>query len=188
MSINLKKGQQISLEKVSPGLEAVFIGLGWDVKSGSGPSFDIDSSVFLVDENEKLVSDKHFIYYNNLKSPEASVEHMGDNRTGAGEGDDEVVLVNLTKVPPQVQKIIFTVTIYEGEQRQQSFGQIQNAYVRMVDVKSKNELLRYDLDEEYSSETAMMMAELHREGDKWGFGAIGEGYAGGLEASLQRFN
>ena len=190
MSISLKKGERVSLEKVAPGLEAVLVGLGWNInKTDSGSDFDLDVSVFMLGSNEKIVSDKHFIFYNNAKSPDpsASVEYMGDNRTGAGEGDDEVVLVNLTKVPDDVQKLVFTVTIYEADKRSQNFGQVDNAYVRLVDVKTKKEVLRYDLAEDYSIETALIMAELYRKDGTWRMSAIGSGYQGGLEALLNRY-
>lgn len=191
MAISLQKGQKISLEKVSPGLEAVFIGLGWDVKAtDTGADFDLDSSVFLVGSDEKLVSDKHLIFYNNRNSPDpdSSVKHMGDNLTGYGEGDDEAVIVDLRKVPPAIQKIVFTVTIYEAETRRQNFGQVRNAFVRLVDVKTKQELIRYDLDEDYSTETAMIMAELYRQDEDWRMNAVGAGYTGGLQALLDRFS
>lgn len=191
MSISLKKGERISLEKVAPGLEAVLVGLGWDVNAtDSGGDFDLDTSVFMLGSNEKIVSEKHFIFYNNPKSPDgdASVEYMGDNRTGAGEGEDEVVLVNLTKVPNEVQKLVFTVTIYEADQRRQNFGQVSNAFVRLVDVKTKNEILRYDLAEDYSIETALIMAELYRKDGAWRMSAVGAGYQGGLEALLNRYH
>lgn len=191
MSISLKKGERISLEKVAPGLEAVLVGLGWDVNAtDSGGDFDLDTSVFMLGSNEKIVSEKHFIFYNNPKSPDsdASVEYMGDNRTGAGEGEDEVVLVNLTKVPNDVQKLVFTVTIYEADQRRQNFGQVSNAFVRLVDVKTKNEILRYDLAEDYSIETALIMAELYRKDGVWRMSAVGAGYQGGLEALLNRYH
>lgn len=190
MSINLTKGQRVSLTKMAPGLEAAFVGLGWDIKaSDTGSDFDIDSSTFLLNESDKLISEQHLIFYNNLKSPDAdtSVEHMGDNRTGAGEGDDEIVLVNLVKIPTDVQKISFVISIYEADERKQNFGQINNAYVRLVDVKSKEEVLRYDLTEDYSIETAMILAELYRKDDEWRVNAIGEGYQGGLPAILERY-
>ncbi|MFB6276371.1 MAG: TerD family protein [Halothece sp.] len=191
MGISLEKGQRVSLEKVSPGLEAVFVGLGWDVnKTDTGSDFDLDTSVFLLGENEKLISDNHLIFYNNLKSPdpENSVEHMGDNLTGAGEGDDEVVIVNLKKVPEDVQKITFVVTIYDAEKRGQNFGQVSNAFVRLVDVKSKEEVLRYDLTEDYSTETALIMGELYKKDGEWRMSAIGDGYEGGLQAILNRYS
>jgi len=191
MGISLQKGQRVSLEKVSPGLEAVFVGLGWDVnKSDTGSDFDLDTSVFLLGNDEKLISDNHLVFYNNLKSPdpENSIEHMGDNLTGAGEGDDEVVIVNLKKVPEDVQKITFVVTIYDGEKRGQNFGQVNNAFVRLVDVKTKEEVLRYDLTEDYSIETAMIMGELYRKDGQWRMSAVGEGYEGGLQAILNRYS
>ncbi|MDR9404716.1 MAG: TerD family protein [Halothece sp. Uz-M2-17] len=191
MGISLQKGQRVSLEKVSPGLEAVFVGLGWDVnKSDTGSDFDLDTSVFLLGEDEKLISDHHLVFYNNLKSPDPdhSVEHMGDNLTGAGEGDDEVIIVNLKKVPEEVQKITFVVTIYDGEKRGQNFGQVSNAFVRLVDVKTKEEVLRYDLTEDYSIETAMIMGELYKKDGQWRMSALGEGYEGGLQAILNRYS
>lgn len=191
MGISLKKGQRVNLEKVAPGLEAVLVGLGWDVNvTDSGGEFDLDASIFLLGTNEKIVSEEHFIFYNNKKSPDpdASVEYMGDNRTGAGEGDDEVILVNLTKIPNNVQKLVFTVTIHEAEQRKQNFGQVNNAFVRLVDVKSKKEVLRYDLAEDYSIETALIMAEIYRKDGTWRMSAVGAGYQGGLQALLDRYH
>ncbi len=190
MAISLIKGQRVSLDKVAPGLEAVFVGLGWDVKTtDTGYNFDLDAAVFLLGANQKLISDEHFIFYNNLASPDPdkSVQHMGDNLTGEGEGDDEVLIVDLRKLPSDVQKIVFTVTIYEAEQRQQNFGQVENAFVRLVDVKSKEELLRFDLTEDFSIETAIIMAELYRKDGQWRFNAVGAGYQGGLAALLNRY-
>ena len=190
MGISLEKGQRVSLEKVAPGLEAVLVGLGWDInQTDSGTDFDIDASIFMLGGNEKIVSEKHFIFYNNPKSPDpdASVEYMGDNSTGAGEGDDEVILVNLKKVPSEVEKLVFTVTIHEADKRQQNFGQVQNAFVRLVDVKTKDEVLRYDLAEDYSIETALILAELYRKDGTWRMNAIGSGYEGGLQALLNRY-
>jgi len=191
MGISLQKGQRVSLEKVSPGLEAVFVGLGWDVNKGdTGSDFDLDTSVFLLGENEKLISDSHLVFYNNLKSPDPdhAIEHMGDNLTGAGEGDDEVVIVNLKKVPDEVQKITFVVTIYDAEKRGQNFGQVSNAFVRLVDVKTKEEVLRYDLTEDYSVETAMIMGELYKKDGQWRMSAVGDGYEGGLQAILNCYS
>ena len=190
MGISLKKGERVSLEKVSPGLEAIFVGLGWDVnQTDSGADFDLDASVFMLGSNEKLISDSHLIFYNNLKSPDAdhAVEHMGDNLTGAGEGDDEVVIVNLKKIPEDVVKLVFVVTIYEADQRKQNFGQVENAFVRIVDVKTKEEVLRYDLTEDYSVETALIMAELYKKEGQWRMSAVGAGYEGGLQAILNRY-
>ena len=191
MGISLQKGERVSLEKASPGLEAVFVGLGWDVnKSDTGSDFDLDASVFLLGENEKLISDSHLVFYNNKKSPDPdnSVEHMGDNLTGAGEGDDEVIIVNLKKVPDDVQKLTFVVTIYDAEKRGQNFGQVSNAFVRLVDVKTKEEVLRYDLTEDYSIETAMIMGELYKKDGQWRMSAVGDGYEGGLQAILNRYS
>lgn len=191
MAISLAKGQRISLEKVSPGLTEVFIGLGWDVKAtDTGHDFDLDSSVFMLNSNEKLISDNHFIFYNNLTSPDPdkSLQHMGDNLTGMGEGDDEVIKVNLKKVPTNVQKIVITVTIHEAQQRGQNFGQVKNAFVRIVNAQTKQEAVRYDLVEDYSIETALIMAELYRKEGEWRLNAVGAGYQGGLQALLNRYS
>ena len=191
MAVSLAKGQRVSLEKVAPGLSEVFIGLGWDVKStDTGYDFDLDSSLFLLGANEKLISDSHFIFYNNLASPDSdkSVQHLGDNLTGIGEGDDEVIKINLKKVPADVQKIVVTVTIHEAQQRKQNFGQVQNAFVRVVNAQTKQEAVRYDLVEDYSIETALIMAELYRKDGEWRLNAVGAGYQGGLQALLDRYS
>jgi len=191
MAVSLTKGQRVSLEKISPGLSEVFIGLGWDVKAtDTGSDFDLDSSLFLLGANEKLISDNHFIFYNNLTSPDPdkSVQHMGDNLTGAGEGDDEVIKINLKKVPNDVQKILVTVTIHEAQQRHQNFGQVQNAFVRLVNAETQQEAVRYDLVEDYSIETALIMAELYRKDGEWRLNAVGSGYQGGLQALLDRYS
>lgn len=191
MAVSLTKGQRVSLDKVAPGLSEVFVGLGWDVKTtDTGQDFDLDSSVFLLGANEKLLSDSHFIFYNNLTSPDPnkSVQHLGDNLTGAGEGDDEVIQINLAKVPADVQKIVVTVTIHEAQQRKQNFGQIKNAFLRIVNIQTKQEAIRYDLVEEYSIETALIMAELYRKDGEWRLNAVGSGYQGGLKALLERYS
>jgi tellurium resistance protein TerD len=191
MAVSLTKGQRISLEKISPGLSEVFVGLGWDVKAtDTGSDFDLDSSLFLLGANEKLISDNHFIFYNNLTSPDPdkSVQHMGDNLTGVGEGDDEVIKINLKKVPNDIQKILITVTIHEAQQRHQNFGQVQNAFVRLVNAETKQEAVRYDLVEDYSIETALIMAELYRKDGEWRLNAVGSGYQGGLQALLDRYS
>lgn len=190
MSISLSKGQRVSLDKVAPGLTAVFIGLGWDVNlTDTGVDFDLDASVFLLNSQEKLISDEHFIFYNNLTSPDPdkSVKHMGDNLTGEGEGDDEVIIVDLRKVPSDVQRIVITVTIHEAEKRGQNFGQVRNAFVRLVNVETKEEVIRYDLEEDFSVETALIMAELYRKQGEWRVNAVGAGYQGGLQALLNRY-
>jgi len=191
MTISLKKGERISLAKVAPSLVAGFIGLGWDVNvTDTGDDFDLDVSVFLLGDNDKLVSDKHFIFYNNLVSPDSdqSVKLLGDNRTGEGEGDDEGLIVDLRKVPADVAKIVVTVTIYEADKRKQNFGQVSNAYIRLVDVQTKEEVLRYDLTEDFSVETAVIMAELYRKDGEWRLNAVGSGFQGGLQALLDRYN
>lgn len=188
MAINLSKGQKISLEKEAPGLKKVVVGLGWDVKrADTGSDFDLDSSVLLLNEAGKLVSDKHFVFYNNLKSPDGAVEHTGDNRTGAGEGDDEQVKVDLSKVSPDVKKILFVVTIHDAEARKQNFGQVSNSYVRLLDEGNNKEVARYDLGEDYSTETAMLMAELYSHNGEWKMTALGTGYAGGLAAVVNQY-
>ncbi|HEY9295002.1 TerD family protein [Microcoleus sp. FACHB-68] len=191
MAVSLAKGQRVSLEKVAPGLTEVLIGLGWDVKAtDTGYDFDLDSSVFMLGANDKLISDNHFIFYNNLTSPDPdkSLQHLGDNLTGLGEGDDEVIKVNLNKVPSNVQKIVVTVTIHEAQQRGQNFGQIRNAFVRVVNAQTKQEAIRYDLVEDYSIETALIMAELYRKDGEWRLNAVGAGYQGGLQALLDRYS
>lgn len=190
MAVTLTKGQRVSLEKVAPGLSEVFVGLGWDVKAtDTGCDFDLDSSVFLLGANGKLISEAHFIFYNNLTSPEAdkSIQHMGDNLTGAGEGDDEVIKIDLKKVPSDIQTIVVTVTIHEAEARRQNFGQVQNAFIRVINSQTNQEVIRYDLVEDYSTETAMIMAELYLKDNEWRINAIGSGYQGGLQALFDRY-
>ena len=191
MTVTLAKGQRVSLEKVAPGLTEVFIGLGWDVKAmDTGYDFDLDASAFMLGRNEKIISDNHFIFYNNLTSPDAakSVEHTGDNLTGAGDGDDEVIKINLPKVPAEVQKIVITVTIHDAAKRGQNFGQVENAFVRVVNAQTNQEVIRYDLVEDYSIETALIMAEIYRKDGEWRLNAVGSGYQGGLQALLDRYS
>ena len=191
MAVTLTKGQRVSLEKVAPGLTEVFVGLGWDVKAmDTGYDFDLDASAFLLGSNEKIISDNHFIFYNNLTSPDSakSVEHTGDNLTGAGDGDDEVIKINLPKVPAEVQKIVITVTIHDAAKRGQNFGQVENAFVRVVNAQTSQEVIRYDLVEDYSIETALIMAEIYRKDGEWRLNAVGSGYQGGLQALLDRYS
>lgn len=191
MAVTLTKGQRVSLDKVAPGLSEIYIGLGWDVKAvDTGFDFDLDASVFLLGSNEKLITDNHFIFYNNLCSPDPakSVQHTGDNLTGAGDGDDEVIKINLQKVPTDVHKVAITVTIHEAEERRQNFGQVVNSFVRVVNAQNTQEVLRYDLVEDYSIETALIMAELYRKDGEWRLNAVGAGYQGGLKALLNRFS
>ncbi|MEJ2415906.1 MAG: TerD family protein [Exilibacterium sp.] len=180
MSVSLTKGGNVNLSKEAPGLSAVFLGMGWDVRATDGKDFDLDASAFMCTEAGKVRSDADFIFYNNLKSADGSVEHTGDNRTGAGEGDDEVVKVDLSKVPADIHKIAFTVTIHEAEKNGQSFGQVSNAFIRVVNQSDGKELARYDLTEDGSTETALIFGELYRHSGEWKFRAVGQGFAGGL--------
>lgn len=180
MSVTLSKGGNVSLTKVAPSLKNVLIGLGWDARPTSGADFDLDASCFMLNERGKVRSDSDFIFYNNLKSVDGSVEHKGDNRTGDGEGDDEVILVKLDKVPADIVKLAFTVTIYEADERRQNFGGVENAYIRIVDDNTGSEIARFDLTEEASTLTAMIFGELYRHNGEWKFRAVGQGYDGGL--------
>lgn len=183
MAVSLKKGQKVDLTKGNPGLSKILIGLGWDVnKYDGGSDFDLDAAAFLLNEGGKVASDEDFIFYGNKTGAAGAVEHMGDNLTGAGEGDDEQIKIELSAVPASISKIAFTVTIYEAEERNQNFGQVSNAFIRVVDEASGNELIRYDLSEDFSIETAVVVAELYRHGGEWKFNAIGSGYQGGLKA------
>jgi tellurium resistance protein TerD len=180
MSVSLTKGGNVSLTKAAPGLTAVSVGLGWDVRTTTGEAFDLDASVVLCGADGKVLSDQHFVFFNNLKSPDGSVEHLGDNLTGEGEGDDEVVKVNLAGVPAEVDKAVFVVSIYDADARSQSFGQVRNAFIRVVNQGDNSELTRYDLTEDFSTETALIFGELYRNGAEWKFRAVGQGYASGL--------
>ncbi|MEE4092315.1 TerD family protein [Pseudomonas viridiflava] len=182
MALTLQKGGNLSLSKTDPTLTNVLIGLGWDPRATDGQDFDLDASAFLLGTNGKVRSEADFIFYNQLKSADGSVEHTGDNRTGAGDGDDEVVKVDLARVPADVDKIVFVVTIHEADARKQNFGQVGGSFIRVVNEKSSAEVVRYDLAEDASTETAMVFAELYRNAGEWKFRAIGQGYAGGLKA------
>ncbi|MEU6181834.1 TerD family protein [Streptomyces coeruleorubidus] len=176
----MSKGGNVSLSKEAPGLTAVLVGLGWDVRTTTGTDYDLDASALLLDTSGKVPSDQHFIFYNNPKSPDGSVEHTGDNLTGEGEGDDESVKVNLASVPAEIDKIVFPVSIHDAENRGQSFGQVRNAFIRVVNQANNQEIARYDLSEDASTETAMVFGELYRHGTDWKFRAVGQGYASGL--------
>ena len=183
MAISLKKGQKVDLTKGNPSLSKILIGLGWDVnKYDGGFDFDLDAAAFLLAANGKVNSDEDFVFYNNLKHKSGSVEHMGDNLTGAGEGDDEEIKIDLAKVPTNVEKIDFTVTIYDADERKQTFGQVSNAYIRVVNAETDEELIRYDLGEDFSVETAVVVGEIYRHNGEWKFNAIGSGFSGGLAA------
>jgi tellurium resistance protein TerD len=187
MGVSLTKGGNVSLTKAAPGLKAVAVGLGWDVRSTTGDDFDLDASALGLDPNHRIVADDYFVFFNNLKSPDGSIEHQGDNLTGEGEGDDEVINVDLPSVPATVDSIVFPVSIYDAETRGQSFGQVRNAFIRVVDQSNGNELARYDLSEDASTETAMVFGELYRNGAEWKFRAIGQGYASGLAGIARDF-
>lgn len=183
MPISLQKGQKVSLTKGNPGLKHVVVGLGWDVNQfDTGGDFDLDAAAFLLTDSGKVSSQDDFVFYGNLNHPSGGVQHMGDNLTGAGDGDDEQIKVDLTSVPANISRIAFTVTIYEAEQRRQNFGQINNAFIRIYNEENGEELLRYDLGEDFSIETAAVFGELYKNGDEWKFNAIGSGYQGGLAA------
>lgn len=187
MAVSLSKGGNVSLSKEVPGLTAIIVGLGWDARVTDGSGFDLDASAFLCNEGGKIRSDADFIFYNNKTSSDGSVVHQGDNQSGAGEGDDETVAIDLVKVPADVQKVAFSVTIHEAEARKQNFGQVGNAYIRVVNKADGKEIARYDLSEDYSTETAMIFGELYRNGAEWKFKAIGQGFAGGLGPLAKNF-
>jgi len=180
VGVSLSKGGNVSLTKAAPGLTAVNVGLGWDVRTTTGADFDLDASALLLSAEGKVLSDQHFVFFNNLKSPDGTVEHTGDNLTGEGEGDDEQVKVNLASLAAEADKVVFPVSIYDADARSQSFGQVRNAFIRVVNAADQKELARYDLTEDASTETAMVFGELYRNGADWKFRAVGQGYASGL--------
>ncbi len=188
MPVNLQKGQKVSLTKGNPGLSKVVVGLGWDVNAfDTGGDFDLDAAAFLLADTGKVSKSEDFVYYGNLQHPSGSVTHLGDNLTGAGDGDDEQIKITLAMVPENITKIAFTVTIYEAEQRRQNFGQVNNAFIRIYNEENGEELLRYDLGEDFSIETAAVFGELYKNGGEWKFNAIGSGYQGGLAALCANF-
>jgi tellurium resistance protein TerD len=187
MTISLNKGGNLSLSKTDPSLNNVLIGLGWDARPTDGADFDLDASAFMLKADGKVRSDADFIFYNQKKSACDSVEHLGDNLTGKGEGDDETLVVQLNKVPTDVERVTFAVTIHEAETRKQNFGQVSNAFIRVVNKDSGVEIARYDLSEDASVETAMIFGEIYRHNGEWKFKAIGQGYAGGLSPLVKQF-
>jgi tellurium resistance protein TerD len=187
MTINLTKGGNISLTKQAPGLSAITVGLGWDARTTDGKPFDLDASAIGCDTGGKAPSNEYFVFFNNLTSPDGAIQHTGDNLTGEGEGDDEQIKVNLASTPPTIDKIVFAVSIYEAEARAQSFGQVRNAFIRVVDQAGASEIARYDLSEDASTETAMVFAELYRNGAEWKFRAVGQGYATGLAGIINDY-
>jgi len=187
MTVSLSKGSNVSLTKEAPGLTAVSIGLGWDARTTTGTDFDLDASAIMVGSSGQALSDGHFIFFNNKTSPDGSVEHAGDNLTGEGDGDDETIKVNLAKVPTEVDRIVFPVSVYDGAARSQGFGQVRNAFIRVINDAGGAEITRYDLSEDASTETAMLFGELYRSGPEWKFRAVGQGYASGLAGIAQDF-
>jgi tellurium resistance protein TerD len=187
MGVSLTKGGNVSLTKAAPNLTAVTVGLGWDARATTGVDFDLDASALALGDDHKIKSGQYFIFFNNLRSPDGSIEHLGDNLTGGGDGDDEQVKVDLSAVPPDISSVVFAVSIYEGDTRQQSFGQVRNAFIRVVNQADSVELARYDLTEDASTETAMVFGELYRNGPEWKFRAIGQGYASGLAGIARDF-
>ena len=187
MSVSLSKGGNVSLAKADPTMTKVLMGLGWDPRATDGQDFDLDASAFLLTSTGKVRGDNDFIFYNNLSDAAQSVVHAGDNRTGAGDGDDESLKVDLTKIPAEVDKIAFTVTIHDAEARRQSFGQVGGAFIRLVNDATGIEVARYDLSEDASTETAMIFGELYRHNNEWKFRAVGQGYAGGLKAMCAQY-
>lgn len=180
MAVTLTKGGNVSLSKEAPGLTRALVGLGWDVRATSGHDFDLDASVFILGLGGRVRSDADFIFYNNLVGLGGAVEHTGDNRTGIGEGDDEAVRVDLSRIPPEVERLAFAVTIHDADARRQNFGQVSNAFIRVADESNGREVLRFDLSEEASTETAMIFGEIYRHGADWKFRAVGQGFTGGL--------
>jgi tellurium resistance protein TerD len=190
MAINLQKGQKVSLDK---SMKMALVGLGWDTnKYDGGYDFDLDASAFLLGANGKCLRDEDFIFYNNLNGRDGAVVHQGDNRTGAGEGDDEVIIIDFTKMPEEIQKVAICVTIHEAAQRRQNFGQVSNAYIRVAKIDSDQDLvgedqLRFDLEEEFSIETALVVCEIYRHNGEWKFNAVASGFQGGLEALVRNY-
>ena len=187
MAISLNKGGNLSLSKSDPGLKKISVGLGWDVRETEGVDFDLDASCFLTGETGKVRSDADFIFYNQLQTPDGSVQHTGDNLTGEGEGDDESIIVDLSKISPEIFKLAFSVTIHDAPARGQNFGQVSAAFIRVVNVETDNEIVRYDLSEDASTETAMIFGEVYRNSGEWKFRAVGQGFAGGLGPMAKSF-
>ena len=187
MAISLQKGGNVNLSKEAPTMKAMLVGLGWDARATDGAGFDLDASAFLLGQNDKVANDLGFIFYNNQKSVDGAIEHTGDNLTGEGEGDDESIKVDLSKINSSITKIAFTVTIHDAENRRQNFGMVSKAYIRIIDSANNNEVMRYDLSEDASIETAMIFGELYRSGSDWKFRAIGQGFKGGLAPLAKNF-
>lgn len=188
MGINLSKGERINLSKEAPSLKKVGVGLGWDTNSSdTGADFDLDASVFMLGANGKIPTEKHFIFYNNLTSPDGSIKHTGDNLTGDGDGDDETINVELPKVDTTINDLVFVVTIHEAEKRKQNFGQVRNAFIRLYDLETNKEIAKYDLEEDFSKETAIEFGKLYKKDNQWRFQAVGQGYNAGLQGFVDKY-
>lgn len=188
MSINIKKGERINLAKEAPGLKKVGVGLGWDANvTDTGGEFDLDASVFMLGENGKIPEDEYFVFYNNLLSPDGSIKHLGDSRTGEASGDDETIEINLTQINSAIQELIFVVTIHEADQRRQNFGQVRNSFIRIYDSETNTEVTRYDLEEDFSRETSVEFGRLYRKDGSWRFQAVGQGYNAGLQSFVDKY-
>ena len=188
MGINLSKGGRINLLKEAPSLKKVGLGLGWDTNAtDTGTDFDLDASLFMLSSSGKIPNDKNFIFYNNLKSPDSSVVHQGDNRTGEGDGDDESIFIELNKIDTNIEELVIVVTIDEAEARKQNFGQVKNAFIRIYDLETNKELAKYDLEEDFSSETAIEFGKLYKKENSWRFQAVGSGYNSGLQGFVDKF-
>ena len=188
MAVSLVKGQKVDLTKGNPGLSKILVGLGWDVNQNtSGYNFDLDASVLLLGAGDRLKSVKDVVYYGNLTHSSGAVQHMGDNLTGEGDGDDEQIKVDLSKIPANIEKLAFTVTIYKAVDRKQNFGQVSNAFVRIVDEASGKELIRYDLGEDFSFETSVVVGEIYRHSGEWKFSAVGSGFKGELQEICNKY-
>lgn len=182
MAISLQKGGNVNLSKTDPNLKQILLGLGWDARASDGVDFDLDASIFMVTENGRVRSDSDFIFYGQLRSQCNAIEHTGDNRTGIGDGDDESLKINLAQVPAAITRLVVAVTIHEAQQRKQNFGMVQDAFIRLLNLETGVEITRFDLTEDYSTETAMVFGEVYRYANEWKFKAVGQGYAGGLRA------
>lgn len=185
--VSLVKGQKVDLTKGNAGLKKILVGLGWDTNKYDGDDFDLDASAFLLDKNGKVTTDKDFVFFNNLVHPSGAVKHMGDNLTGSGDGDDEQIIVDLAKIPENIEKIAFTVTIHEAERRMQNFGMVENSFIRVVDDNTGSEITRYDLKEKFGDSTAIIAGEIYRDGSGWKFHAVGDGFNGGLFDLCEKF-
>ncbi|MGI0115499.1 TerD family protein [Zooshikella sp. RANM57] len=187
MAISLEKGGRVNLAKEAPGLSKMHVGVGWDIRATDGSAFDLDASLLMVNSQGKGIGEGGFVFYNNTKSACGAIQHMGDNLTGAGEGDDEVIKVNLSSIPAEVEKLVIVVTIHDAESRNQNFGLVENAFIRILNDDNQQEVIRYDLTEDYSTETSLIFGEIYKKDGDWRFVAKGDGFAGGLGAFLQTY-